>query len=96
MSNFQQRDNSGALFKNDRKEQEKHPDYKGDALIDGVAYEIGAWIKEGRNGKKFMSLSFKPKQGDAAAPQQDTRRGSAHPPSSGYMDEEIPFSPSVL
>lgn len=53
--------NSGALFKNDRKEQPNHPDYKGSAEIDGVDYWLSAWIKEGKSGK-FMSLSFKPKE----------------------------------
>ncbi len=62
---YEQRELSGALFKNDRKQKETHPDYKGDAKIDGVAYEIGAWLKPGKKGT-FMSLSFKPKQSTQA------------------------------
>lgn len=54
----EQRDNSGALFKNDKGDNDKRPDYRGDCLIDGTKYEIAAWIKDGRKGK-FMSLSFK-------------------------------------
>jgi hypothetical protein len=53
--------NSGALFKNQKKTTESHPDYTGTAEIDGEDYFLSAWIKEGRNGK-FMSLSFKPKK----------------------------------
>ena len=55
--------NSGALFKADpakKAENPKRPDYEGNAEVDGVAYWISAWIKEGKSGK-FMSLSFKPK-----------------------------------
>jgi hypothetical protein len=54
------KDNSGTLFKNDRREKETHPNAKGTALIDGVEYYISAWTKEGKAGK-FQSLSFERK-----------------------------------
>lgn len=57
--------NSGALFKADpakKAENPKRPDYEGSAEIDGVQYWISAWLKEGKAGMKFMSLSFKPKE----------------------------------
>ena len=60
-------ENSGALFKNDRKEKDSHPDYKGSALVDGADYWISAWIKEGQKGK-FMSLAFTAKD---AQPEQN-------------------------
>lgn len=55
------RDNSGILFKNDRKEKGTHPDFTGHATIAGVEYYISAWKKQGRN-KNFMSFAFKPKE----------------------------------
>jgi uncharacterized protein (DUF736 family) len=58
---FVQREMSGSLFPNDRKEKDTHPDFKGTALINGVTYEIGAWNKKSGNGKEFTSLSFKVK-----------------------------------
>jgi len=57
-----QKDNSGALFRNKEKEKDTHPDYKGQAMIDGVEYYISSWLNESKNGVKYMSLSFKEKQ----------------------------------
>ena len=34
------KDNSGVLFKNDRKENERAPDYKGNITVDGKDYLI--------------------------------------------------------
>lgn len=70
----QQRDGSGALFKNDRKEQPNHPDYRGDITIDGQTYWLSAWIKEGQRGK-FMSLSAKPKEEQAPPPKPAQKTG---------------------
>jgi hypothetical protein len=58
---FEQRDNSGALFKNEKREKDTHPNARGTAMIDGVMYEISAWTKETKNGDKFQSLTFKKK-----------------------------------
>ena len=54
--------NRGALFVNDRKETESHPDSKGSLNVNGVEYWVSAWRKESANGKKFLSLSVTPKE----------------------------------
>lgn len=61
MGKFEQRDNSGTLFKNEKREKETHPHATGSAMIDGVEYWVSAWTKEGKNGK-FQSLAFKKKE----------------------------------
>lgn len=53
--------NRGALFKNDRKQEERHADYNGTLNVDGVEYYLNAWVRDGKRGK-FFSLSVKPKQ----------------------------------
>lgn len=55
--------NRGVLFKNDKGGNPKRPDYRGSAVIDNVDLNISAWVKESqKDGSKFMSLSFEPKQ----------------------------------
>jgi hypothetical protein len=52
----------GALFKNDRKEADTDPDYRGQLDVGGVAHWISAWIKVAKSGQKYMSLSVRAKQ----------------------------------
>lgn len=65
MGNFQQKELSGGLFTNDRKNQPNHPDFRGDCKIDGVEYWISAWIKSGAKGD-FLSLAFTTKETTSA------------------------------
>jgi hypothetical protein len=54
--------NSGALFKNQRKEGiATNPDYTGELDVGGVKYWVNSWIKTSKAGQKYMSLSVKPK-----------------------------------
>ena len=48
--------NRGALFRNNRKEQDSHPDHTGNINVDGKDYYLNAWIKTSQNGNKFFSL----------------------------------------
>lgn len=52
----------GVLFKNNKKESDKHPDYKGEVNIEGIEYWQSAWINEDKNGKKYMSQKFEKKE----------------------------------
>jgi hypothetical protein len=62
MAKFEQRENSGVLFKNDKKEEgSKQPDYRGEANVFGDSVEVAGWLKEGAKGR-FISLSFKVKE----------------------------------
>jgi len=80
--------NSGVLFKNDKKDTEKHPDYKGNIMVDGQEYWLSAWIKEGKTGK-FMGLAVSPR--DAQPPAGKVPYGQGGTTKEGRESEDIPF-----
>ena len=85
---MEKRDNSGVLFKNDKKETEKHPDYKGNIMVDGNEYWLSAWIKEGKTGK-FMGLAVSPR--DAQPPAGKVPYGQGGTTKEGRDLEDVPF-----
>ena len=63
--------NRGALFNNDRKEKETHPDFTGSIDVGGKSYWIKGWKKTSKAGNKFLSLSVDPKEEQAKPVQKD-------------------------
>ena len=61
MSTYQQKDNTGALFANDKREKETQPNAKGSAMIDGVEYWVSAWTNTSSKGSKYQSIKFERK-----------------------------------
>jgi hypothetical protein len=100
---YQPKAGSLTLFKNDRKEKDTHPDYKGDGMdLQGNPVWISAWIKEGKNGK-FMSLNMQKKEpkrlsvdsgyNPQASKNLPTDTHQAQRPAQNFsdMDDDIPF-----
>jgi hypothetical protein len=56
--------NRGILFRNDQKQDDKHPDYRGSINIDGREYWLSGWRKETKKGTA-LSLSVQPKEARA-------------------------------
>jgi len=78
---MEKRDNSGVLFRADKKENDRAPDYKGNITVNGQDYWLSAWIKEGKSGK-FMGLALSPKED--YQPKQAPKKAS-------FDDEDLPF-----
>lgn len=94
---YEIRDNSGSLFKNDkRRDGKQDPHVRGQARIDGKDYWLSGWIKETRDsqltaadkqnlmqilGHVWLSLSTTPKE-----ERRETRDSEP-----AELDDEIPF-----
>jgi hypothetical protein len=58
MTEYDNRD-SGALFKNDKRGNEKAPDYTGEYTDqDGKKRRVAAWVRKSKKGVSYMSLKF--------------------------------------
>lgn len=75
--------NRGALFKNEKKATDNHPDYKGSINVNGQDMWLSAWLKTAKSGQKYMSLSVTPKDDQPAPVQQPVQNVPA--------DSDIPF-----
>jgi hypothetical protein len=90
MSQRDQHDNSGILFRNDKKTRDTDRDYSGSATIGGVEYWMSGWVKQAKNGSKFLTFSFKAKD----APKAESTKPAAVQSGVGVpFNDEIPFAP---
>ena len=47
--------NKITLFKNDKKGNEKAPDYRGTTTLNNQEYKVALWIRTSASGTKYMS-----------------------------------------
>ena len=82
--------NSGALFRNEKRETEKHPEYTGKITIEGKDYYLSAWVNEMRNGQKYFAIKATPK---VEATTATTTAQPAQPQTSTVPDpvDDLPF-----
>jgi len=79
-----QKNNSGAIFKNTKKDKETHPDYRGSINVEGKDYDIALWLKESQSGMKYFSVGLsEPWKKDAASAEKVEKADSE--------DEDLPF-----
>lgn len=75
----ERKDGSGALFSNDKKGNEKAPDWKGDIMINGTIHRISAWNRRSAYGE-LISLQYNPPMNQGQYPREDKPN-----------DDDVPF-----
>ena len=77
--------NQGVLFRNETAtEENKQPYMSGKCEVNGKEMQIAAWMRESKNGKKFLSLKFQePRVQEVPAKNNDSTNTTA--------DTDIPF-----
>jgi hypothetical protein len=73
--------NRGALFRNNQKRDDKDRDYAGTLNVDGVEYWLSGWVNTSKAGRKYLSLSVRPKN----APAKSTESASED------LNDALPF-----
>ena len=60
MSDYQTKPGNGAIFKNNKKEKETHPDYNG-KIVDpnGKEWDLSLWVKKSAAGNSYFSVAVK-------------------------------------
>lgn len=63
--------NKGALFIDNKRTNEKAPQYRGNAIVNGVQVKISAWVNVSqKDGTKYLSLKFENSEQPQAQPTQ--------------------------
>jgi uncharacterized protein (DUF736 family) len=71
---YEQRDNTGVLFPNTKKEKDTHADFTGNGKVNGVDMWVNGWKKKSPKGVSYLSLSFQPKEARAPIPPNSKRK----------------------
>lgn len=82
---YEQKDNTGALFGAKNKKTEKHPDYTGQALVNGQQMWISGWRKTSEKGTAYLSLKFEIKEETAKTVPQSA------PAKNDIEEDDLPF-----
>lgn len=76
---YEHKPGSFSLFKNDKAGNEKRPDYRGSGKdLDGREIEVAAWLRDGKDGARWLSCTVKLKEARPAQ-QEPPPPGPAKP-----------------
>lgn len=79
---FEMKEKTFSLFENDKKGNDRAPDYKGKGLINGEEVKIAVWKKTGKTGVEYWSgVIEEPVKTEPAKEEEPTKD----------LGDEVPF-----
>jgi hypothetical protein len=75
-------DNSGIMFRNNDRQKDSHPEFKGSITVEGQEYWLSAWVNEGPKGK-FFGIKLNPKESQAPKIKAQIQED--------FEDDDLPF-----
>ena len=85
---------TGALFRNNRKTSEKHPDWSGNIVTpNGEEFTLSVWMRTSSKGTEYMSVAVaepykKPESTNGSKPISKPMVNSSD---LGQKDDDLPF-----
>ncbi len=83
--------NQAAIWKNEDRETDKHPHFKGSAEVGGVEYWVSAWKRDPDGNPKAPALKLKFQPKNEAHDKGMSEAKQAAQPQNDFGDSEIPF-----
>jgi uncharacterized protein (DUF736 family) len=89
---MEQKINSGAIFKNDKKTADNQPDYRGKINVEGKELEISLWVRTAQSGVKYMSAAIKePYVAPAPVPVLQNTSEKIKSAADELFEDDLPF-----
>ena len=89
---MEQKQNTGTIFKNDKKTADNQPDYRGKINVEGKELEISLWVKTAQSGIKYMSAAIKePWVAPAPAPVLQNTSDKINSAADELFKDDLPF-----
>jgi len=87
---------SGAIFKNEKKTNDRQPDMRGQLNAGGVEYWVAAWRKTSKAGKPYISIALteKDEQPSNTVDSDPTDLGGSETPVRAKSADHPPSPPS--
>jgi uncharacterized protein (DUF736 family) len=84
---YEVKDNTFSLFENDKKGNDKAPDYKGKGKVSGVEVKVAVWKRTSQSGIEYLSGSIE----EVQKPDMPQPEPAKEEPAKEVVDDTIPF-----
>lgn len=91
MSNQHDNVNRGAIWKNENKQSENHPDFSGSINVDGKEFWLSGWRKKADASDRAPLVSFSVRPKDANPSNNYQKPAQAPAPKADEFGDDIPW-----